>query len=226
MKSRPGMEDYAEYVDHPRFGKAPRFTGLDPNPDSPDVHLHWNTHFLSQSQLRMIERALGWRPTIPDDGTRMVQGTAIEADLSRQFPATVPVTHYYDIDKVCQDCGHRFIFFAEEQKHWYEQLGFPLEAEAVRCPLCRKRLQHIARAREGYERLFHFPSRTVEETLEMAECCLTLVEEGVFHERQTERVRMLLKSVPEERQSERRFADLSTRLRAVGMKASGTPPVP
>ena len=29
----------------------------------------------------------------------------------------------------------------------------------------------------------------------MAECCLSLIEEGVFHRRQTERVRELLKRV-------------------------------
>src|SRR5262249_1916680 len=154
--------------------------------------------FMTRTQLKRIERLLGWRPTLAEDGARMIPGTAIAADLSRQTPATVPVTHYYDIDKVCRDCGRKFIFFAEEQKHWYEELGFPLEAEAIRCPPCRKRLQRIGRIRKRYEQLFPLHLRTLEETLEMADCCLTLVEEGVFHLRQTERVRMLLKRVQEQ----------------------------
>jgi hypothetical protein len=218
MKARPRFEEYADHVEHPRYGRGPRFTGLDPNPDSTAVHLHWNTRFFTQAQLGQMERLLGWRPTFPDDGTRMVKGTAVAADLSRQTPATVPVTHYYDVDKACRDCGRRFIFFADEQKHWYEELGFPLEADAVRCPPCRKHLQHVARMRQRYEQLFHAPMRTTEETLEMADCCLALIEEAIFHPRQTERVRMLLNRIPEDRRSEQPFLDLTARVRAAETK--------
>jgi hypothetical protein len=218
MKAHPRLEDYEDHVEHPRYGRAPRITGLDPDPNSSAVHLHWNTRHYTQTQLREIERLLGWRPTFPDDGTRMVRGTAVAADLARQTPATVPVTHYYDIAKVCRDCGRRFIFFADEQKHWYEELGLPLEADAVRCPPCRKRLQHVARMRQRYEELFHLPKRTAEESLDMAECCLVLIEESIFHPRQTERVRMLLNSVPEERRSEQQVLDLVARVRAAEKK--------
>lgn len=213
------LEDYAQHVRHPRFGKAPRFTGLDPDSNSPAVHLHWNTRHFTEAQLRTLERLLGWHPTFPDDGTRMVPGTAIESDLSRQTPATVPVTHYYDLDKVCRDCGLRFIFFAEEQKYWYEELGFPLEADAVRCQPCRRRLQHIARMRQRYEQLSHVQNRSAEEMLEMADCCLTLIEEAVFHPRQLERVRMLLNRVADDSQSDPKLAELTARLHAVSSRA-------
>jgi hypothetical protein len=224
MKPRPRLEDYEDHAEHPRYGKAPRLTGLDPDPNSSAVHLHWNTRHYTQTQLREIERLLGWHPTFPDDGTRMVRGTAVAADLARQTPTTVPVTHYYDIDKVCRDCGRRFVFFADEQKHWYEELGFPLEADAVRCPPCRKRLQQIARMRQRYEELLHLPNRTAEESLEMAECCLGLIEECIFHPRQTERVRGLLNSVPAERRSEQPFLDLSARVRAAEKKGEPSGP--
>lgn len=222
MKVHPQSENYTKHVEHPQYGKAPKFTGLDPNPNSVSVRLHWNTRFLTQAQLRMIERTLGWCPEFPDDGTRMVRGTAIEADLSRQSPSTVAVTHYYDIDKVCRDCGQRFIFFAQEQKHWYEELHFPLEADAVRCPPCRNRLQHIGRARKRYEQLLHVPSRSFEETVEMANCCLMLIEASVFHVRQVERVRMLLNRMPEEQRGQQRFAQLAARLRAAEQNSRGT----
>jgi hypothetical protein len=145
----------------------------------------------------------------------MVPGTAVLADVALQTPATVAVTHYYDIDKVCRDCRRRFIFFAEEQKHWYEELGFPLEADAVRCPPCRKRMQHIGRARRRYEQLSRIASHSLEETLEMAGGCLTLIEEAIFHQRQTERVRMLLKRIPEAERQDQRVLELTARLRAV-----------
>ena len=218
MKKRPRMDDYAEHVEHPRYGKAPRFTGLDPDPNSFAVRLHWNTRYSTETQLRQMERLLGRRPTFPDDGTRMVPGTAVAADLSRQVPATMPVTHYYDLDKLCRDCGRRFIFFAEEQKHWYEELGFSLQADAVRCPRCRKRLQQVARLRRRYEQLSRATARTTEQTFEMADCCLRLIEEAVFLPRQTERVRMLLNRIPEDRRADKRCLDLRARVLAVEAK--------
>jgi hypothetical protein len=183
---------YAKYVEHPRFGRSPRITGLNPQSDltTGKPFLHWNA-------------------------TNRIPNTAVEADLSRQSRATVPVTHYYDVDRKCRDCGEPFIFFAQEQKHWYEELGLPLEADCVCCVPCRKRQQGIARKRERYEELFHILERTVEENLEMAECCLSLIEEGVFHAGQTQRVRQLLKRVDARVDLTAVFNDLSRRLAAL-----------
>lgn len=47
-------------------------------------------------------------------------------------------------------------------------------------------------------KLFHQSDRSPEESLEMAECCLGLIEAGDFSARQTERVRMLLNQVGRE----------------------------
>ncbi|HLK57922.1 MAG TPA: zinc-ribbon domain containing protein [Chthonomonadaceae bacterium] len=217
---RPSAEAYADYVEHPRFGKSPRFTGFDPNPNSPEVHLHWNTGYIREWERRRYEHDPGSFPWyyagIFDRKPYLVPGTAIVADTSRQNWRTVPVTHYYDLDRRCPDCGRRFLFFAEEQKHWYEELGFPLEAQAVRCPLCRKRLQQLDRTRRRYEQLFHLSTRSVEETLEMADCCLTLVEAGIFHPRQKEHVRILLKHLPEDGKSQKPFLELIARLKRMG----------
>lgn len=208
--------DYADYVEHPRFGRSPRFSGFDPNPNAEDVHLHWingpHSPQFDDAHLDEMERILGWRPTIHDCGTLMIPGTAVKADLSRQSRATVPVTHYYDLDKHCLDCGRRFIFFAEEQKHWYEELQLPLEADCLRCVQCRKRLQSIARQRKRYEELCHVPNRTSDENLEMAACCLTLIEEAVFTPRKMEQVRMLLNRIPDSEHPMQEFQNLTTRL--------------
>jgi hypothetical protein len=40
MKPKPYK--YAEFVEHPRYGRGPRITGLNPHPGDPGVHLHWN----------------------------------------------------------------------------------------------------------------------------------------------------------------------------------------
>ena len=187
-----GVDKYAQYVTHPRYGRRPRITGLNPKTDfDADVFLHWH----SPEECR-------------------IANTAISARLSRQAPATVPVTHYFDVKRKCRDCDKWFIFFAEEQQYWYEELGFALESDCVRCVPCRKRQQGVAQQRERYEELFHIPQRTVDQNLEMADCCLALVEEAVFHRRQLQRVRMLLKSAKRElnENTEPRFNDLSARL--------------
>ena len=69
-------DKYADYVEHPRYGKSPRVTGLNPQTDGGDVFIHWH----SPKDCR-----------IPD--------TAIVADTTRQKAATVAVTHYYDVKR-------------------------------------------------------------------------------------------------------------------------------
>jgi hypothetical protein len=190
-------DKYELYVEHPRYGQGPRMTGLNPKTDyGGDVFLHWH----SSKEIR-------------------IPNTAIPADLTRQTRATVPVTHYYDVKRECLDCGKPFLFFAEEQKHWYEELGFGLDSDCVRCVFCRKRQHGLARKRERYEELFHIEYRTTEESLEMVECCLSLIEANVFHYRQTERVRMLLKiiSSKHDEKFQNRIDKLRTRLLEIEM---------
>ncbi|MFC1835514.1 zinc-ribbon domain containing protein [Thermodesulfobacteriota bacterium] len=166
-RSMVQVDQYTEFVAHPRYGRRPRITGLNPETDyGRGVFLHWHS---------------GKECRIPN--------TAIHADLSRQSPATVPVTHYFDAKRLCRDCGKPFIFFAEEQKYWYEELGFPLDSDCIRCVVCRKKLQGLKLKRERYEELFRVSDRTLEQDLEMVDCCISLVESGVFHKRKLPHIR-------------------------------------
>jgi hypothetical protein len=131
------MSQYDNYVEHPRFGRSPHVTGLNP-----------------QTDLTTGKPFVRW------NATDRIPNTAIEADLTLQSRATVPVRHYYDVRRQCRDCGRPFIFFAREQKHWYEELGFPLESDCVRCAFCHRRQHGIAAIRERYEDLFHVPERS------------------------------------------------------------------
>jgi tetratricopeptide (TPR) repeat protein len=74
----------------------------------------------------------------------------VRGDPRRQlFCCEVPRYFYVDADRTCRDCGVSFVFSAREQKHWYETLGFRLDANAVRCPPCRRAFRRdkgIARA--------------------------------------------------------------------------------
>lgn len=124
-----------------------------------------------------------------------VPGTAIVADVSRQVVTTMGVTHDYDLRRECRDCGRPFLFFAAEQKHWHEELGFTLEADAVRCVPCRRQLQGSDRVRARYEVLIG-SARSLAEDEELARHCLTLMEAGLFSPRKGELVRRLAKRTP------------------------------
>jgi len=193
------QRDYSDYVEHPRFGRGPRITGLNPDPLDTSVHLHWNAttvaEIASRYEALMRQKWPHGDLAVYTRDVRRIPHTAVVANLSRQKITAVGVTHYFDLDRVCRACGKRFIFFAEEQKHWYEELGFTLNSDCVRCVPCRKQEQGIARKRQRYEELFHEADRTEAQTLEMAECCVDLMEASIFTMRQTKQARSLLNTL-------------------------------
>jgi len=169
VPATPG--EFAHYVAHPRFGRRPRLTGLDVfNTPDARVYCHWHSPI----------------------GVR-VPNTAVVADVSRQRPATVAVTHYFDARRTCRKCSRPFLFFAEEQKYWYEALAFPLEADCLECPPCRKSEQKLRAARERYDALLLQTARTQTDTLELVTCALGLVESSVFAVKLLPKLRGLLK---------------------------------
>jgi hypothetical protein len=165
--------DYEGFVEHPRYGKGPRLTGLDVAETlDGSICCHWHSPV----------------------GVR-IPHTAIVANTSRQRPATVPVTHYFDARRVCRKCGRAFLFFAEEQRFWYEELGFPLEADCVECVPCRKDERQVQVARRRYEALLGRSMRNPAETAELLECGVLLVESAVFSVKVIPKLRALLKTL-------------------------------
>lgn len=146
-----------------------------------------------------------------------IPGTAIEADWSKQNFSTMGVSHYYDLNRKCSRCQCPFIFFAEEQKFWYEELHLRLEVSPDCCHDCRRHKRGVDHSRERYEELFHVRERSPQEDAEMAEHCLLLMEEEQFSPRKSELVRMLIKRV-----SARKAKNLRTRLEAFEAKCSST----
>jgi hypothetical protein len=163
--------EYSDFVAHPRFGKGPRQTGCDPkNAADGSVHLDWHS----------------------GPGVR-IPGTAIVANLVNQSPATVPVTHYFDAKRVCRACSRQFLFFAQEQEHWYEELQFPLEADCLECMPCRKAEQQLQVAQRKYAALLSSGARSEIETLALVECGVLLVEAAVFSKKALPRLRGFIK---------------------------------
>lgn len=168
------VDDYSGYQEHPRYGKGPRITGLNPasEPFDATIFLHWHS----------------------PAGVR-IPNTAIPADTQRQLPATIPVTHYFDAKRVCRNCGTYFIFFAEEQKYWYEELKFPLEANMVDCIDCRKQEQRLQQARSSYEALLSKEHRSEAEIAQLVECGLQLVEAGIYSTKTLSKLRSFVKAL-------------------------------
>jgi hypothetical protein len=193
------VDDYSKFVEHPRYGHGPRFTRFRERAVPPGYRL---TTYISRNYI---------------------DGTAVWADLDQQVFSPIPVLYYFDLKRECVDCGRPFIFFAEEQKYWYESLGFVLDADCVRCIECRKRQQGLERQGRRYEELFHRKDRTVRENIEIAKCSLDLIENGLFHNGQTERVRMFLNSIPEERDNsiDQQCNDIRRRVLEVEVERSG-----
>jgi hypothetical protein len=204
MKSpiRKTDKKYESYVEHPRYGRSPRQTGLNPNPYDGNIQLHPNAVTIREIQRRASSAGVKLpffdrlARTEPKDPAR-IPGTAIRANPEKQNHPTLPVSHYYDIEKICRNCKRHFIFFAEEQKYWYETLQFPLDSDCVRCSNCRKTEQFLARNRSTYERLAGAKTRDWKDNLKMAKSALALVENGVFGTKVLQKIRKLLKTVPD-----------------------------
>ena len=204
-------QDFADYVEHPRFGRSPRFTGVAKAPNAAYVYLFQAGRLLTERETQRLA-LFTRRIWIAGNHLHLVPGTAIVANPLRQKKATIPATHYFDLDKVCRSCRKRFLFFAEEQKHWHEELGFPLDADAVNCPVCRKRLQQISRIRNRYEEMFHLQHRSFEQNLELATCRMTLIEQGIFPRRHATEVKRFLNLVSAEDRQTPKYRALQTRL--------------
>lgn len=67
------------------------------------------------------------------------QKYAIPANPSKQnFANSNPFFAYIDQKKTCQTCGNTFIFSAQEQCFWYEELKFLVVSHPTTCPACRR----------------------------------------------------------------------------------------
>lgn len=143
-----------QYVNHPRYGDRPILSGTQYSSEEV-LHAHWQYKIES---------------CFPE--------TAIKADTSKQNYATYPIKLYVDIEKKCIQCDRWFIFFAQEQKYWFETLKFYVDADCVKCIDCRKKEQSIKRLMLDYETLVKNKNRTAKETSNLKNIALELFQLG------------------------------------------------
>ena len=83
---------------------------------------------------------------------RLDYGTAVRAETTRQNCSICPRYWYVDAHFRCERCGAEFAFSAAEQRVWYEDYGFWVDAFPKHCPACRGALRALRTARQEYDR--------------------------------------------------------------------------
>ncbi|HAH46874.1 MAG TPA: hypothetical protein DCM07_18890 [Planctomycetaceae bacterium] len=121
--------NYDEFVWHPRYTDASKPSG----------------HNIPLKKVKASCIAHSNETIYPD--------SAIPANLDKQTPSCVQIHYYVDILKQCTKCKRKFIFFAQEQKFWYEELGFVIYAGCSSCPECRKFKQKTRHTFQRYSGL-------------------------------------------------------------------------
>ena len=89
-----------------------------------------------------------------------------------------PRQYYVDIEKICAQCSRWFLFYAQEQKYWYEELQFYIDADCVKCIECRKSDQAVKAMILRYEVLVKNADRNEEEKDELKNIALELFKQG------------------------------------------------
>lgn len=122
------------FVDHPRYGDQPIISG-EGYTEAEVRAAHW-----SYARHHYTPRIL-----FPE--------TAIRANPMKQRTGYGWRRLYVDIARPCRTCGRWFLFFALEQRHWYEDLGFFIDADCVHCQDCRHKSHEHERHRARYAEL-------------------------------------------------------------------------
>ena len=130
-----------KFVMHPRYGDKPIIS--DENWTEAEVRAaHWSYGRLNYDQKILFPE------------------TAIRANPMKQRTGYGWRRLYVDIARPCRSCGRWFIFFALEQKYWYEELGFFIDADCVHCQECRNKTHEHERRRARYAELLAAPDKT------------------------------------------------------------------
>lgn len=83
---------------------------------------------------------------------RLDYARAVRADTSKQHCSICPRYWYVDATFRCRLCGREFCFTAAEQRHWFEELGFWVDALPRHCHECRVRMREMTALRQEYDR--------------------------------------------------------------------------
>ena len=123
-------------------------------------------------------RAEAW----PSGGSTIVPGTAVRANTALQNYPMFPRHVHADLLKQCRTCARPFVFYANEQRFWYETLHIPVDADCVNCPPCRKRMHRLKGCQLRYTAALHAPRLDTKAMKTFVDDTLHLFEQGRLRE--------------------------------------------
>ncbi len=193
MSELPGKPNTpaADVVPHPRFGsrsvpsgiKAPQPLVLSPSLGDfrTDVIVFPDPAIANEDPRPLVLRS-SWGSFVTE--VTVFPDSAIPADASRQNYTACPRSWYMDIRRPCRACGRPFIFFAREQRYWYEVLGFYISADCVHCVECRRKNQQLRRRFQRYSERIGGNDLSDPEFATLIEDAVFLYHEGVLRNEQ------------------------------------------
>ena len=92
---------------------------------------------------------------------RLDYRTAVRAETTRQNCSMCPRYWYVDAHFRCERCGAEFAFSAAEQRVWYEDYGFWVDAFPKHCPACRGRFEPSGRRGRSTTEMWREPCARV-----------------------------------------------------------------
>ena len=113
-------------------------------------------------------------------------------ELKQRSSGQSRVEVYWDKRRICADCGRPFLFFAEEQKYWYETLGFSIHTDCGRCVPCRRTRHRREALCAQYAELSHIAQPTDAQLRALLDTGIELLRFGLLGPRATQRLRAAL----------------------------------
>ncbi len=110
----------------------------------------------------------------------IVPGTALMANTALQCYCCYPRKLYADILKQCRTCARPFLFYANEQRFWFETLRLPVDVDCVHCPACRKHAHRVKAARARYATALHAPRLDAKDMKAFVDDALFLFDVGAL----------------------------------------------
>ena len=132
--------------------------------------VHGRASAMTVDEIRAKVRQ-SWRATV-------VPGTAVIANTALQNYAMYPRSVYADLLRECRTCSRPFVFYANEQRFWYETLRLPVDVDCVNCPPCRKRGHRLKGCQFRYAAALHAPRLDAKAMKTFVDDTLYLFEQG------------------------------------------------
>ena len=150
--------DEIDVVPHPRAREMAR-------------RAHGRATHMSAAQIQ----AKVWRLSA---GTILPE-TAVLANVERQRTSWCARPVYVDLLKRCKTCRRPFVFYANEQRFWYEALQFDVNVDCVMCPPCRKLAHRTKACLDRYATAVNAPRLDAKAMKTFVDDALYLLEQGL-----------------------------------------------